>query len=173
MKTSAESLLITISNARRARQTREGERIKGESEGGREVGGGGKEESKSGLSCAEARIAKLNEHEICTVSGRALGAARDGGIRVRPDFHVCVALFCMDAGPYMNGTPVHVQVNERFLHASVCVCVRVPVYARSGSEICMCRSVWVCGSSECGVSPRCEAYGEERVRKPVRVLTGS
>lgn len=30
MKTSAESLLITISNAQRARQMREGERIKGE-----------------------------------------------------------------------------------------------------------------------------------------------
>lgn len=30
MKTSAESLLITISNAQRVKQTREGERIKGE-----------------------------------------------------------------------------------------------------------------------------------------------
>lgn len=36
MKTSAESLLITISNAQRGRQTRESERIKGErGEGGR------------------------------------------------------------------------------------------------------------------------------------------
>lgn len=60
MKTSAESLLITISNAQRASQTRESQRIKGER--GRE------EERESGLSCAEARIAKLNEHEICTVS---------------------------------------------------------------------------------------------------------
>lgn len=60
MKTSAESLLITISNAQRARQTREIQRIKGER--GRE------EVRESGLSCAEARIEKLNEHEICTVS---------------------------------------------------------------------------------------------------------
>lgn len=44
----------------RARQTREIERIKGER---------GREETReSGLSCAEARIETLNEHEICTVS---------------------------------------------------------------------------------------------------------
>lgn len=62
MKTSAESLLITISNAPGARQTREGEKEKkrGASERGRK--------GASGLSCAEARLAKLNEHQICTVS---------------------------------------------------------------------------------------------------------
>lgn len=53
MKTSAESLLITISNARRARQTREGHRI---------VEGGVVEEEEegrqSGLWCAQARIAE-------------------------------------------------------------------------------------------------------------------
>lgn len=70
MKTSAESLLITISNARRVRQTRESERIKGER--GRE------EERESGLSCAQARIAKLNEHEICTVSAGHRETAKNG-----------------------------------------------------------------------------------------------
>lgn len=54
MKTSAESLLITISNARRARQTREGHRM---------VAGGAEEEEEeegrqSGLRCAQARLAE-------------------------------------------------------------------------------------------------------------------
>lgn len=87
MKTSAESLLITISNVQRVRQTR------GERENKRGVR---KREGESELSCAQARIAKLNEHEICTVSVGHRGRQR--GVRVRritraparPPYGTCV-----------------------------------------------------------------------------------
>lgn len=111
MKTSAESLLITISNAQRARQPREGERIKGER--GRE------EERESGLSCAEARIAKLNEHEKCTVSGRASGTAQKSSACV--ELHACVhdvTLHPACAGLYTKGClGMCLQGNKLFLCA--------------------------------------------------------
>lgn len=63
MKTSAESLLITISNAQKVRQMRERKRIKGEQERKEE-----RERERVGFHVHSHGSQKLNEHEICTVS---------------------------------------------------------------------------------------------------------
>lgn len=122
MKTSAESLLITISNARRARES---ERIKGE--------WGRKEERESGLSCAEARIAKLNEREICTVSARAARTARRSACVLKShawgDSASCMCRF----------THKHAHKKDAAVYLVACACMR-------RHWICMFRSMWVCDS---------------------------
>lgn len=75
MKTSAESLLITISNARRARQTREGQP---QNMGGGGRRGGGRT-AEWALVCAGTDREKLNEHEICTVSAGGVGGRHGTG----------------------------------------------------------------------------------------------
>lgn len=82
-------------------------------EGARENKGGvseRQEDGESGLSCAEARTAKLNEHEICTVPAGASGTCVR--VRVRGDSEC--------AGFLHKGMPERVQTTSAFLH----VCTR-------------------------------------------------